>query len=279
MPSLIDSQAVLVSQIAPGYLKVVLDNPPINLIDSRVFAGLLGLQDYVQDQNHGVKVVVLESANPDFFVAHLDLGPMMAGDPAGMRSLKEHWPGFSTWLHSSRAVTVAKVRGRARGIGNELVIACDLRFASREKTRLCQVEVGFGEVPGGGGLEWLPRLLGRSRALEVILGADDFDADTAERYGWINRSLPDGDLDSYVDRIARRIASFDATAIATAKSLVDQRLQPPTEAELKESLDTILRLAAGDASRRIRTRLVAKAGGSLAPRELDLPDLYGPAEA
>lgn len=279
MPSLIDSQVVLVSQIAPGYLKAVLDNPPINLVDSRVFSGLRGLQDYVEDPSHGVKVVVLESANPEFFVAHLDLGPMMAGDAAGLRNFKEHWPGFSSWLHRSHAVTIAKVRGRARGIGNELVIACDLRFASREKTRLCQVEVGFGEVPGGGGLEWLPRLMGRSRALEAILGADDFDADTAERYGWINRSLPDVDLDPYVDRIARRIAGFDATALATAKSLVDRRLQPPTEAELRESFDTILRLAAGEASKRIRARLVARAGGALGPRELDLPDLYGQADA
>ena len=279
MTSLIDSQVVLVSQIVPGYLQAVLDNPPFNLVDSRVFSGLLGLQEYVEDPRHGVKVVVLESANPDFFVAHLDLGPMMAGNRAGLRDLKEHWPSFSTWLHGSPAVTIAKVRGRARGIGNELVIACDLRFASQEKTRLCQVEVGFGEVPGGGGLEWLPRHLGRARALEVILAADDFDADTAERYGWINRALPDIELDAYVDRIARRIASFDATALATAKSLVDQRLEPPTEEELQESFETILQLAAGDASQRIRARLLAKAGGSLAARELDLPSLYGPANA
>lgn len=279
MPSLIDSRVVRVSQIAPGYLEAVLDNPPFNLVDSRVFSGLRGLQDYVEDPSHRVKVVVLESANPEFFVAHLDLGPMMAGDGAGLRDLKEHWPRFSSWLHASPAVTIAKVRGRARGIGNELLIACDLRFASRENTRLCQVEVGFGEVPGGGGLEWLPRHMGRARALEVILGADDFDGDTAERYGWINRALPDGELDAYVDRLARRIASFDATALATAKSLVDRRLVPPTEAELKESFDTILRLAAGEASQRIRARIVAKAGGSLAQRELDLPAVYGPADA
>ena len=150
-----------------------------------------------------------------------------------------------------------------------------MRFASRETARLGQVEVGFGFVPGGGGLDWLPRHAGRARALEIVLSADDFDADTAELYGWINRSLPDAELDAYVDQLARRIATFDATAIAATKRLVGKRLAPPAEADLKESFDTFLELFSSDAAQAITARLLAKAGGSLQPRELDLPQLYG----
>lgn len=108
-----------------------------------------------------------------------------------------------------------------------------------------------------------------------MLSADDFDADTAELYGWINRSLPDAELDAYVDQLARRIATFDATAIAATKRLVGKRLAPPAEADLKESFDTFLELFSSDAAQAITARLLAKAGGSLQPRELDLPQLYG----
>jgi enoyl-CoA hydratase/carnithine racemase len=213
----------------------VIDNPPLNLLDSAVFDGLLFVREYVREPSHGVKVVVLESANPDFFVAHLDLAGLRA-DRAAARRVAEEWPRFSAWLSRAPVLTIAKIRGRARGIGNELVLACDLRFASRENARLSQIELGFGMVPGGGGLEWLPRLVGRARALEVVLGAEDFDGLRAEQYGWINRALPDAELDAHVSRLARRIASFDAVAIATAKSLVNARVNPPTEAELGESL-------------------------------------------
>ena len=144
-----------------------------------------------------VKVVVFQSANPDFFIAHLDVAKA-AERPEALGL----WRDFVLRLSSTPVVSIAKIRGRARGIGNEFVLACDMRFASRQNALFGNPEVGVGLVPGGGALEWLPRLVGRSRALEIVLSGDDFDADIAERYGWVNRTLDDGDLDSFVDTLA-----------------------------------------------------------------------------
>ena len=151
-----------------------------------------------------MKVVVFQSANPDFFVAHLDVAK--AAERPEVLGL---WRDFVLRLASAPVVSIAKVRGRTRGIGNEFVLACDMRFASRQSALFGNPEVGVGLVPGGGAMEWLPRLVGRSRALEIVLSGDDFDADIAERYGWVNRTLDDGDLDSFVDALVRRLASFD----------------------------------------------------------------------
>ena len=120
-------------------------------------------------------------------------------------------------------MTVGLIRGRARGVGSEFLLALDMRFASRERAILCQPEIGFGFVPGGGGLERLPLVTGRSRAMEIVVGGEDFDADTAERYGWVNRSVPDAELDSFVERLASRIAGFDRQAVITAKKILNQR--------------------------------------------------------
>ena len=131
----------------------------------------------------------------------------------------------------SRVLTVAKLRGRARAHGSELALACDMRFASTEKAVLAQVEVGAAVVPGGGAIEWLSALAGRSRALEIICGADEFDADTAEKYGWVNRSIPDAELDAFVDAFARRVASFEKRALELAKKPVNARSGVPSEAD------------------------------------------------
>jgi len=125
-------------------------------------------------------------------------------------------------LTRSPVVSIAKIRGCVRGVSSEFVLACDMRFASRENMRLGQPEVGVGLNPGGGGTERLPPLVGRGRALEIVLGANDFDGDTAERYGYVNRALPDAELDGFVDILARRIASFDRRPIAAAKNLINQ---------------------------------------------------------
>ena len=132
-------------------------------------------------------------------------------------------------ITKSPVVSIAKIRGCMRGGSSEFVLACDMRFASRENTRLGQPEVGVGVHPGGGGTERLPHLVGRGRALEIILGANDFDGDTAERYGYVNRALPNSDLDGFVDALARRIASFDRRAITAAKNLVSQVSLPSTD--------------------------------------------------
>jgi enoyl-CoA hydratase/carnithine racemase len=140
-------------------------------------------------------------------------------------------------------VSIAKIRGRTRGIGNEFVLACDMRFASQQSALFGQSEVGVGLVPGGGALEWLPRLVGRSRALEIVLSADDFNADIAERYGWVNRTLDDADLDSFVDTLARHLASFDRKPLASAKAQIN-RFGMPTPAELQSSNDMIFPMLA-----------------------------------
>jgi enoyl-CoA hydratase/carnithine racemase len=154
-------------------------------------------------------------------------------------------------------VSIAKVRGRTRGIGNEFVLACDMRFASRQSALFGNPEVGVGLVPGGRALEWLPRLVGRSRALEIVLSGDDFDADIAERYGWVNRTLDDASLDSFVDALVRRLASFDRETLAAAKAQIN-RFGTPTAAEIQSSNDLFFPLLAlpGAQARRAKIRSV-----------------------
>jgi enoyl-CoA hydratase/carnithine racemase len=216
--------------VTPGYWRVIIENPPINLYDPEMFAELNVLMDRI-DADRDLKVVVFESANPEYFVAHYDLdrGEVIPEQPGAAEF--SAWPKFVTRLAQSRVVSVAKLRGRARGHGSELALACDMRFASKEKAVLAQVEVGVAVVPGGGATEWLSALAGRSRALEIICGADDFDADTAEKYGWVNRSIPDAELDAFVDNFARRVASFEKRALELAKKLVNARAGIPSEAE------------------------------------------------
>jgi enoyl-CoA hydratase/carnithine racemase len=185
------------------------------------------------EKDPSVKVVMFQSANPEFFVAHLDVA--QAAERPDVLNL---WRDFVLRLSSAPVVSIAKVRGRTRGVGNEFVLACDMRFASRQNAIFGNPEVGVGLVPGGGAMEWLPRLIGRSRALEFVLSADDFDADIAERYGWVNRTLDDGELDSFVDKLAGRLASFDSKTLATAKAQIN-RFGMPTAAELQSSNDMI----------------------------------------
>jgi enoyl-CoA hydratase/carnithine racemase len=201
-----------------GVLGVVIDAPPMNLIGPDLIRDLVALLGELES-GADIRVVVLESGDPEYFVPHVDLTKVAeytaeaakAGGP-GDASLGMLWHKLS----EMPAVTIAKIRGRARGAGSELALACDMRFAARENAILGQIEVGVGAPPGAGGVQHLARLLGRGRAMEAILGADDFDAETAERYGWINRALPDADLDAFVARLARRIASFPADAVLAA---------------------------------------------------------------
>jgi enoyl-CoA hydratase/carnithine racemase len=197
-----------------------------------------------------VKVVVFQSANPDFFIAHLDVAK--AAERPEVLGL---WREFVLRLSSTPVVSIAKIRGRTRGIGNEFALACDMRFASRQSALFGNPEVGVGLVPGGGALEWLPRLVGRSRALEIVLSGDDFDADIAERYGWVNRTLDDDDLDSFVDSLVRRLASFDHETLAAAKAQVN-RFGMPTPTELQSSNDLFFPLLAlpGAQARRAKVR-------------------------
>src|ERR1700758_943005 len=213
---------VRVIEETPAYWRVVFDYPPFNIVDAIIFQGLQDLLARM-DASPNLRVVVFESANPEFYLAHFDLtgktgNITTAVGPSGLPILTDTF----VRLTRSPVVSIAKIRGCVRGVSSEFVLACDMRFASRENTRLGQPEVGVGVNPGGGGTERLPLLVGRGRALEIVLGANDFDGDTAERYGYVNRALPDAELDGFVDTLARRIASFDRRPIAAAKHLVDQ---------------------------------------------------------
>src|SRR5712671_2895554 len=223
------STPVRVIEETSAYWRVLFDYPPFNIMDATIFEGLQDLLGRMES-SLGLRVVVFESANPEFYLAHFDLtgklGNIMTSvGRSGLPILMDTFVRLTT----SPVVSIAKIRGCVRGACSEFVLACDMRFASRENTLLGQPEVGVGVHPGGGGTERLPHLVGRGRALEIILGANDFDGDTAERYGYVNRALPDADLDSFVDALARRIASFDRGAIAAAKSLVNQVSLPTTD--------------------------------------------------
>jgi enoyl-CoA hydratase/carnithine racemase len=233
----------------PGLWTITFSNPPINMFVPATIVELGALMiDLKADPS--VKVVVFQSMNPDFFIAHLDVSK--ATERPEVLGL---WREFVLRLSSTPVVSIAKIRGRTRGIGNEFVLACDMRFASRQTALFGNPEIGVGLVPGGGALEWLPRVVGRSRALEIVLSGDDFDADIAERYGWVNRTVDDGDLDPIVDTLAQRIASFDRETLAAAKAQLN-RFGTPTATELQSSNDIFFSTLAmpGAQARRAKIR-------------------------
>jgi len=219
-----------IDRTRPGQWTITFSNPPINMFVPITIVELGALMADLE-ADPSVKVVVFQSANPDFFVAHLDVSK--ATEQPEVLGL---WRDLVLRLSSSPVVSIAKIRGRTRGIGNEFVLACDMRFASRQSALFCNPEIGVGLVAGGGALEWLPRLVGRSRALEIVLSGDDFDADIAERYGWVNRTLDDDDLDPFVDALVRRLASFDREVLGAVKTQVN-RFGTPTATELQSSND------------------------------------------
>ncbi len=216
-----------VDRRSPGYCRISFDHPPINTITATTVAELgelVGLIEHDADLN----VVVFDSRNRDFYLAHYDV----ENDPGKTAALGVGPTGLSAWidvlvrLARAPVVSIASIRGRARGAGSEFVLACDLRFASRENTLLGQFEVGIGVIPGGGPMARLARLVGRGRALEILLVADDLDGQRAEQYGYVNRVIADDQLDDEVDAIAWRLARFDHDAIARTKSYVDQVTMP-----------------------------------------------------
>jgi enoyl-CoA hydratase/carnithine racemase len=211
---------------SPRTATIAFANPPVNLV---VPETVVKLHQIVRelDQDPDIQVVVFSSEVPDFFFNHFDAAE------AGNLPVPEHegdapvWTDLVLRLTKASYVSIAQIRGRTRGAGNELALACDLRYASREKAIFGQPEVGIGLVPGGGGAERLPRAIGRDRALEAILGSGDYDAELAERWGWVTRALPDADLDAFVEATVARLASFDRQALATAKAMVGRATLPP----------------------------------------------------
>jgi len=213
---------VSVNRVSPSYWRVVMNNPPLNLMGPKFVLQFREIMSAIEADEQ-LRVVVFESALEGFFLNHSDFNVRLddltgiAQGPTGL----EAWPDILVRLPRAPVVSIAKIRGRATGNGSELSLACDMTFASREKTLLSQWEVGVGMVAGGGPMARLPRLIGRSRALEVLLGSEDFGADLAQEYGYVNRSLPDAELDGFVDALASRIAKFDKWAISNTKRLVN----------------------------------------------------------
>ena len=219
---------VRLNRISPAYWRVILDNPPLNLMGPQFVLQFKEIMAALESDER-VKVVVFESAVAGFFLNHSDFDVKLeelTSIPQGPSGL-EAWPDILVRLPRAPVVSIALIRGRATGNGSELALACDMSFASREKTLLSQWEVGVGLVAGGGPMARLPRLIGRNRALEVLLGSDDIGGDLAQAYGYVNRSLPDAELDGFVDALATRIASFDKWAISNTKRLVNAASLPP----------------------------------------------------
>src|SRR5215475_11927099 len=213
---------------SPTYWRVTFDNPPLNIFGPEAILQFKEIMTALESDEQ-VKVVVLDSAVEGFFLNHSDfLGRLedLTNLPPGSTGLPT-WPDILVRLPRAGVVSIALIRGRATGNGSELALACDMSFVSREKAVLSQWEVGVGLVAGGGPMARLPRLMGRGRALEVLLSADDISGDLAELYGYVNRSLPDADLDAFVDALARRIASFDKQAIRETKRFADVASLPP----------------------------------------------------
>ena len=211
-----------------AYWRVTFDNPPLNVMGPQLVRELREIITTIESDKE-VKVIVFDSAVEGFFLNHSDFFAdfkELTDMPQGPTGL-EAWPDILVRITRMPVVSIALIRGRATGNGSEIALACDMSFASREKARLSQWEVGVGLVAGGGPMARLPGLMGRQRALEVLLSSNDIGADLAAAYGYVNRSLPDAELDSFVDALANRIASFDKWAIANTKRLVNAASLPP----------------------------------------------------
>jgi enoyl-CoA hydratase/carnithine racemase len=234
----------------PSYWRVTFDIPPLNIFGPKQIPQLNEIITAIETDQH-VKVVVFDSAVEGFFLTHYDfLAPLedstrIPPGPTGLQAL----PDMLARLSRAPVVSIASIRGRATGVGSELALASDMRFASREKAVLSQWEVGAGLVPGGGPMARLPRLIGRGRALEVLLAADDINAELAELYGYVNRALPDAELDGFVDALAMRIASFDKQAIAETKRLVDVA-SLPSDADIRPEWEAFLAALSRPASQK-----------------------------
>ena len=240
------------------YWRVTFDLPPLNIFGPAHIPQLEAIVSALETDER-VKVVVFDSAVEGFFLTHYDFLAKLEEStkfPTGATGLQP-LPDMFARLSRAAVVSISLIRGRATGVGSELALASDMRFASREKAVLSQWEVGAGLVPGGGPMARLPRLIGRGRALEVLLGADDIGGDLAERYGYVNRSLQDAELDEFVDRLARRIAGFDKKAIAATKHLVDIA-SLPADSEIAPEwgafLDSLARPAAQERIKKLMER-------------------------
>lgn len=259
-----DDSKIRLVRNSDAYWRVTFDLPPLNIFGPAQIPQLEEIVSALESDDR-VKVVVFDSAVEGFFLTHYDFLAKLEDStkfPAGATGLQP-LPDMFARLSRAAVVSIALIRGRATGVGSELALASDMRFASRENAILSQWEVGAGLVPGGGPMARLPRLIGRGRALEVLLGADDIGGEMAELYGYVNRSLPDAELDDFVDKVARRIASFDKKAIAATKHLVNIASLPSDSEiapEWQAFLDSLGRPAAQERIKKLMDRGFHKPG-------------------
>ena len=264
-----DGYQCLRVEIERGVAEITIDHPPINLFDVALMREIARLSPELKADD-AVRVVVFKSANPDFFIAHADV-EMILGLPTEVGEKPVELGFFHAMVDSFRTMpklTIGQIEGRAGGGGSELLLSLDLRFAARGRAVLSQPEVALGIIPGGSGTQRLPRLMGRARAMEVILGCDDFDAEQAERYGWVNRALPADEIGPFVRRLAERVASFPPEAIALAKESVDAAELPTVEGLLEEA-HCFARTLGTKGARERMTRFM-EIGGQTAEVERDL---------
>ena len=230
MGTTLQKTQIRLTRVSDAYARIAIDNPPLNVMGPQMVREFRAIMAELEADQQ-IKVLVFESAVEGFFLNHSDFHADMkdlTSLPQGPTGL-EAWPDILVRLTRLPVVSIALIRGRATGNGSELSLACDMSFVSREKARLSQWEVGVGLVAGGGPMARLPRNIGRQRALEILLSSDDIGGDLAAAYGYVNRSLPDTELDGFVDSLASRIATFDKWAIANTKRLVNASLPPDVE--------------------------------------------------
>jgi len=245
--------------------------PPMNLLGTELIRDLVSLIQRAEG-DEAYQALVFASADPDYFISHVDVTRIteyreqvvkLAGEPSlGL---------LFRYLSTSRLVTIAQIAGRVRGAGSEFVLACDMRFAARESAIFSQPEIGFGLIPGAGGIQHLTRLLGRARALEVMLSADDYDAETADRYGWINRALPAATLGEFVRSLAHRITGSPGAGRAAIKARVNAIALAQAE-EFRRDSDLFLERARDPESQR-RTSLAMSRGFQTHEGEMALPKM------
>jgi enoyl-CoA hydratase/carnithine racemase len=247
--------------------------PPMNLLGPALVRDLVSLIQQAEADSD-LKVLVFRSADPDYFIPHVDVTKIkeyrheaakLTGE-ASIALLFRH-------LSASRLISIAQIEGRVRAAGSEFVLACDMRFAARESAIFAQPEAAFGVVPGGGGIQHLVRLMGRGRALEVMLSAQDFDAELAERYGWINRAMPANALGDFVRSLARRIAKFPAESLAVVKDRVNAIALAPVEDFRRDS--DLFGEGARSPEGQSRFQAALKRGFQIRSAEMDLAGLLG----
>lgn len=261
-------------QIDRGVAVATIDAPPINVMTIPLYLELVRMTAEVE-ADADVKVLVLRSADPDFFIAHFDVEAILQfpteGEPQ-RESTPNPFHQMCERLRTMPKATIAEINGRVGGGGSELASSCDMRFGAIGRTVVNQMEVPLGILPGGTGTQRLPRLVGRGRAMEIILGGVDIDAETAERWGYLNRALPPPELTPFVDALARRIAGFPANAIALAKeSVLNAERLPLSEGLAEESV--LFQRTLRDPEAQAAMRRFLEIGGQTRDPELRMGDL------